>query len=419
MFVLESAFHIGLFQYDLTNQPQVIKALAEKHQIGDELHPLSLITMQTSEEQDVADEELYLRGRAVQLANDQEEDIGCVSAIVNIMKTLKMEGICNMKFDYGDGQQIGTELRMFLDLEQEVNEDLLLYHILIWKTAGVGSWTMERHPGEQKVVAYMPALLEASALEMSAEICSSGDHLVFNEEGVSDEVKELIQNEENWTEISLLEFVNETIPADKVEKARGSCSQPIIPVVVSKDRNLSWRCAVDSDNLNGETVFQTDDGRSYVRTFTDVRTQYEHRADRMSKMALGEFASQYRLLKPSGHGYEKAKSSINEETLIGPLTDTLVAGTSNIAAPDTMMLTNGKIMKRRQDVEAVPILLFSGCSSEFGNQLMWSPWRQLEEVTGIQDEQETEQQKEIRLQIFPLSVFPSVEQESADSENDL
>ena len=67
----------------------------------------------------------------------------------------------------------------------------------------------------------------------------------------------------------------------------------------------------------------------------------------------------------------------------------------------------------------MPILLFSGCTSEFGNQLMWSPWCQLEEITGIQEQQETEQQKKIRLEILPLSVFPSVEEETSDSDNDL
>ena len=169
---------------------------------------------------------------------------------------------------------------------------------------------------------------------------------------------------------------------------------------------------MDSDNHNGESVFETVESRSYVRTSSDVRIQYENRAEDMNEMVLGELASKYRILKPSGHGYEKAKSSINEETLIGPLTDQLVAGTSNVAAPETMMLKNGKIMKRRQDVEAVPILLFSGCSSEFGNELMWTSWRKLEEVTGIQEGQETEQQKKTRLQVFPLSVFPSVEEDS-------
>ena len=96
----------------------MIKALAEEHQIGDELHPLSLITMYTAEKQDVTDEDLYLRGRAVQLGNTEEADIDCVNAIVNIMRTLKTEGICDMKFNYGDGQGIGAQLRGFLDQEE-------------------------------------------------------------------------------------------------------------------------------------------------------------------------------------------------------------------------------------------------------------------------------------------------------------
>ena len=163
-------------------------------------------------------------------------------------------------------------------------------------------------------------------------------------------------------------------------------------------------------------MFETDDSRAYVMTFSDVRIQYENRGEHMKEMRLGELASKYRLLKPSGHGYEKAKSSIDEETLMGPLTDKLLAGTSNVVAPETLMLKNGKIMKRRQDVDAVPMLLFSGCSSKFGNELMWSSWQNLEEVTGIQDVQETEQQKKTRLQLFPLSVFPSVE-ENSDSDD--
>ena len=73
-------------------------------------------------------------------------------------------------------------------------------------------------------------------------------------------------------------------------------------------------------------------------------------------------------------------------------------------------------MKRRQDADAVPILLFSECSSEHANQLMWSPWQQLEEVTGIQEQEETENQKRIRLNIFPLSVFPCVEEDSENSD---
>ena len=71
-------------------------------------------------------------------------------------------------------------------------------------------------------------------------------------------------------------------------------------------------------------------------------------------------------------------------------------------------------MKRRQGVHAVPNLLYSGCSSKHANQLMWSHWQHLEDVTGEQDEEETENQKRVRLEIFPFSVFPIVKEDSGD-----
>ena len=42
---------------------------------------------------------------------------------------------------------------------------------------------------------------------------------------------------------------------------------------------------------------------------------------------------------------------------------------------------------------------------------MWSPWQQLEDVTGEQDEEETANQKRVRLQLFPFSVFPVVKED--------
>ena len=173
---------------------------------------------------------------------------------------------------------------------------------------------------------------------------------------------------------------------------------------------------MDSDNHNGEIIFESEERRLYVRAISDIRVLYEKRPQRMAGMVLGQFSCEYRLLKPSGHGYEKAKNSINEDTFVGPDSQRLVAGTNNVAAPETMMLTNGKLMKRRQDLTAVPNLLFSGIASKHGNQLMWSPWQRLEEVTGIQDEHETEGQKKVRLEIFPYSLFPIAEEEIEDDD---
>ena len=407
------------------DRAQEIAGLAKRHQAEGEPQPVSLITMHTPKGLNVTEKEAFLRGRALQLGLSQRSELDCTEAIVDIMGTLRREGVGGVTFEQEDGMLIAEELSYFLlNQREDVKEDLLLYHILIWKTSGEGMFTMKRNPGECTAAPYIPALLEASGMKMSAEICAHGDHLMPEERGVSEEVKSFISSSkdaeevsflEDWQEVSCLEFLNGTLPAEKLDQAKGPTSQPIIPVVSTKDRKLTWRGAVDSDNHNGETIFESAERRLYVRTVSDIRILYEARPRSMAGMPLGQFSSQYRLLKPSGHGYEKAKSGINEDTCVGSDSECLVAGTST-AAPETIMLTNGKLMKRRQDVIAVPNLLFSGCISKHGNQLMWSPWQKLEEVTGIQDENETKDQKKVRLEIFPFSVFPIAEEENTHSE---
>ena len=94
----------------------------------------------------------------------------------------------------------------------------------------------------------------------------------------------------------------------------------------------------------------------------------------------------------------------------------MLGQTSDVFAPETMMLKNAKIMIRRQDTKTAPNLLYSGCTSKHGNQLMWSHWEKLESLTGEQDVVETECQKSVRQQIFPLSVFPILEDESEEDD---
>ena len=74
------------------------------------------------------------------------------------------------------------------------------------------------------------------------------------------------------------------------------------------------------------------------------------------------------------------------------------------------------LMKRRIEGKAVPHLLFSGMMSRHGSELLWTPWQNLEEVTGDQDEKETADQRRTRLQIFPLSKFSFIEEDSDEEE---
>ena len=125
----------------------------------------------------------------------------------------------------------------------------------------------------------------------------------------------------------------------------------------------------------------------------------------MKQMTLGQFASEYRLLYPSWHGYEAAKNTIDEQSKIGPNSGQLIAGTIDIWAPQTIMLSNGGIMRKR-DEKAALSLPDKGKQNKYASMLLWSPWTELEEVNGEQDENETEEQKERRLSVFPKSVFP-------------
>ena len=356
----------------------------------------------------------------MQLGNTFSKETSAVDAITEIMRVLRREGFDDGYFQRDHVKRISDALLLAFSPLQDNHEDLVLYHTLLWRTGGDGMWTMERNPSDCEVVPYIPALLGASGMAMSATISSSYDHLLPKECLVSQELKEAFKDRQildNWQEISFLEFINSTLPSSKVPPAIGPTSQPIAQVITTKDRKLTWRASRDSDNETGEVVFESDGNRSYVRTDSDMRKLYEGRPERMQGMRLGQFVSDYRLLKPSDNGFESTKNSIDEETNLGPNSCDLVAGTSNTFAPNAMRLENDKIMKRRAEDKAVPHLLFSGMMSKHGSQLMWTPWQNLEDVNGQQEEKETAEQRRTRLQIFPLSYFPHIDEESGEEDD--
>ena len=205
----------------------------------------------------------------------------------------------------------------------------------------------------------------------------------------------------------MLEFVNSALPKDS--QVRGPKSQPIAPVLSARDPKLSWRDACDNDEVRGEEVFVSSRGaKSYVRHATDLRVVYEGRPDRMRERRLGQLASEYRL-PTNAREAESVRGKIDDETGLGPDSNSLVVGTERTMAPWAMMLKNGKILIRRsQETRAAINLLHHGTNSNYSNCLLWSPWQHLEDIATIQDEEETEAQKETRLSIFPMSVFPYV-----------
>ena len=398
---------------------QKIVLLAEEHQRTGEPEPISLLTIYTPSGLIATEDEFALRGRAVELSMRFGKETVAVDAIAEMVEVLRKEGLDAVEFERDIQKRISDKLLLALSAEQGNHGDLVLYHTLLWKTGEGGTWTMQRSPADCDVVPYIPALLGASGMAMSAKIASSDDHLLPKECFLSEELKAVLKNEqtaESWQEISFLEFVNSTLPSSKVRQAIGPTSQAIAQVITTKERKLTWRAARDSDNETGEAIFESQGNSLYVRTDSDVRKLYEGRPEKMQQMRLGQLASEYRLLRQSDHGFESARNSIDEETNLGPNSSDLVAGTINTFAPKAMRLANDKIMKRRIEDKAVPHLLFSGLMSRHGSELMWSPWQNLEEITGDQDENETAEQRRTRLQIFPLSRFSYAEEDSGEDE---
>ena len=410
----------------------VLEELVQRHQTTGQPKPLSLLTLYTPAGLLVSDEEHFLRGRAVQLGEATGPEWSCVNAIVQITQALVSEGLNNLQFEEDDARRLNDELRPCLTQDHEVNKALLQYHILVWKTAGDNVWTMAREPGETHIQGYLPDILDACALPMCAEICSSDEDLFRLTEGsVSEELKKFLARVEadeemsdesspcieNWQEVSLLEFVNSTMPPNKVNPARRSSSQPTIPVVTSKDRVLSWRRAVDSDNHSGDSVFGVDGSEDmFVRSNNDIRVVFEKLPESMNAMCLAQLLKEYTLLHPSRNGYENAKNGINEETQVGPGSEGFVAGT-NIPAPQAIQLTDGRLMKRRQGANAVPLFEHTGTVSRHGVKLLFEPWGHLEDVDGTQGEQETVNQRMRRLEIFPCSLIRYAEDEDDDTDD--
>ena len=141
-----------------------------KHQVKRSPQPISCITMFTPEGLEVSAMEYQLRGRLIQLG-ESLEDGDCSSGVLRIMATLRAEGLRNFQFDRDDATTIGRDLRPYMENQpQQVMTDILIYHVLVFKTAGANAWTLKRSPGETKVIPYLPMLLEASSFSLFSHL---------------------------------------------------------------------------------------------------------------------------------------------------------------------------------------------------------------------------------------------------------
>ena len=326
------------------------------------------------------------------------------------MRTLMVEGF------YFDVNNIDEEIKQVIqdqipgaDRSDVRTRLIILYHAFICQT-NTKRWTLPRNPGECRVEAYLPRILQVTKMKVTAETeVYGGGEVQLEDTDLKSDVSKHITDPDAWKEISLLEYVNGHLPED--DRLVGPRSQRLVQVVTSKGDKVSWREAHDHDIQRGEDIFvnqdEEDEDKGYVRSKSDVRRLYEARPEKMRGMRLGQFASEYREIQAGGCGLESAKNKIDAQTDVGPDSDGQVIGMENLAAPQCMKLSNGTVMQRRAGKPAVLHLLFSGAPGRFGHELLWDPWQFLEEVRGNPTDEETLQQKNTRLAIFPMSVYPT------------
>ena len=317
-----------------------------------------------------------------------------------------IKDICKQLLD--DGYECGEpEDSYYTAIQEEVyevcdeakNVQLIVdYHYLVWRTAGEENWTLERRTGQCQVQPFLPWILLATQMRMAAETVCNGESLEIVD--VDERDNSAPPWNSNWKEVGILEFLNGSGPTG----IEGLNSRKVVQVVTSKDRMITWRGTRESDELMGEVLFTNVEEEKYTRTDSDYRKLHEHRPPALDHMVLGQLASEYRLLHPTDNGYEWCRNVIDHQSGLGPDSTHYVAGT-RIRAPQCFMLTNRKIMKLRTEGKAALWIVSAKASHKHGNQILWSPWRKLEEVTGEQEMEETEEQRERRLEIFPMSVF--------------
>ena len=110
------------------------------------------------------------------------------------------------------------------------------------RTGGKDAWTLRRDTGESRVKPYIPLLLWACDNNMSAEVCFISKERVKEHVGLAEGLP--FHFKENWKEISILEFLNNTMPST-APKLKAQSSQPIVEVLVERNESLKWRAAQD------------------------------------------------------------------------------------------------------------------------------------------------------------------------------
>ena len=385
----------GCYNIEELRAKKIIEAV-KTHQIGEEDHPLSCLAMWSPKDWQLSDAEKILRRRAVQMSQDWGSNCNIEEAIVTMTQTLMEEGLCEELVSENVEVAVIRGLRDKLHGLNPQREGhrlnaLMWYHVLLMKTAGKNRWTMQRDCGATQVIPYHPILLEAVQHRVIVNPVLEGEHLE-----VETCVNE-IAGAQGWREITLLEFLSGALGKNYQDPS----STTTIPVITTPQQLHSFKEPTERDE-EVDDVFTNGRNETYILSNGDLRKLYSLRPAGVDSMMFVEFVVDY-YRKQSGQ-----ETVIDANTGLGEESGHNIIGV-DVKAPLSMQLSNMIIMKRRTRLSRpVPLLLSTDGLDNYGEQVLFQPWRSLEELNYFRTEEEELERKRRRLEFFPMAAFPSL-----------
>ena len=270
---------------------------------------------------------------------------------------------------------------------------LMWYHILLLKTGRKNQWTIKRKCGETEVVPYLPHLLEALQQRMNARIVLTEEHLTADNRQHAMQTERLMAGF-GWAEVSILEFLHGVSKANYEDLV----SETTVSIIASPEEEHSFRESNENDE-EVDDVFVNRKNENFIIINSALRKLYTKRPPAVEIMTLAEFATNYY------RKHKRQKAVIDPETDIGQQSNETIAG-GETRAPLSMKLSNKIIMKKRSDKSRpIPLLLYANSLDEYGERMLFQPWRCSTELTLASTAEEKMQQKRNRLTLFPTSFF--------------
>ena len=275
---------------------------------------------------------------------------------------------------------------------------LLVYHTILLRTGRGSGWTLRRRPGETHVAPYHPLLLEALNQRVDVRISLTSEHLQEDRTNYQAEV-EGITASHAWKEISVLEFLHGLSSVNCEQLS----SQGTVSLIVSQDRERRFRDSTERDE-EIDDIYVNRKNESYIIINGDLRKLYAIRPPAIERMTLAQFAlSYYKINSRQQNIYVDPQTNVGEDSR-----EPIVGGERS--APQSLMLFNRIIMKRRSEKpRPVLLLLPSSEIGDFGNRMLFQPWRDLADLVQDTSQEEKELQKRNCLALLPTSIYPSRE----------